>query len=263
MKIIVCMKLVIDPEAPVSAFKVDTEAKRVIPPKGTPPVLNPFDENALEAALKIKDAGNTEITVISLGQNLARPIVRKALAVGADKLVLLEDKVFEDLDSFTTAHILVAAIKKVGDFDLILCGRESADTDAGQVGLGIAEMLGIPSVSMAGKIETVNGIIRVKQVLSDGYETIEAPLPALVTASNEIGELRYASITAIMAAQKKPIIAWSALDLGIDPGSLKRVKLHSLSLPPRREGNCEIVAGESPEAAASNLALKLRENKIF
>ena len=100
MKILVCVKVVLDPEAPASLFKVDAEAKKVIPPKGTPPVLNPFDENALEAALKLKTqlAGST-ITVLSLGKNIPKPVIKKSLATGADNLILLEDDTFEDLDS--------------------------------------------------------------------------------------------------------------------------------------------------------------------
>ena len=141
VRIIVCMKQVLDPEAPSSAFQIDPEAKRVIPPKGVPPVLNPFDENALEAALRIKDTQGAEITVISMGRNLAKPVVRKSLAVGVEQLILLEDDAFEELDSSSTAHVLALAIKKIGEYDLILCGREAADTDAGQVGSGIAEIL--------------------------------------------------------------------------------------------------------------------------
>ncbi len=262
ISIVVCMKQVLDPEAPASAFKIDPEAKRAIPPKGTPPVLNPFDENALEAALKIKDAQGARITVISMGKNLARPVVKKSLAVGGDELILLEDDTFEDLDSYSTAHILASAIKKIGKYDLILCGREAADTDAGQVGSGIAEILGIPSITVAGKIEASNGKIRVERVVSDGYEIIETSIPALVTASSEIGELRSATVVAIMAAQKKTFTVWNAQEVGSDPSQLKRTNLLKLFIPVR-EVKCQLVEGESPEQAAENLALMLRENKII
>jgi len=128
MKIIVCVKVVLDPEAPASLFRVDMEAQKVIPPKGTPPVLNPFDENALEAALKIKDGSGASITIVSLGKNIPRPVIRKSLATGADSLVLLEDDSFEELDSYSTAAVLVNAIRKIGDYDLIFCGREASVT---------------------------------------------------------------------------------------------------------------------------------------
>jgi electron transfer flavoprotein beta subunit len=263
MKLVVCMKQVLDPEAPVSSFQVDPEAKRVIQPKGVPPVLNPFDENALEAALKIKDSQNAEITVISMGRNLARPVLRKSLAVGADELILLEDDEFEDLDSYSTAYILVAAINKMGEYDLILCGRQAADTDAGQVGSGVAEILKIPSVTVASKIELSNGKVRVERVISDGYEVIEVPMPALVTASNEIGELRTATVKEIMAVQKKPITVWNTQDLRVSLSQMKRANLLRLFSPPRGEGECEIIQGETTEEAGANLALKLMEAKVL
>jgi len=263
VRIIVCMKQVLDPEAPTSSFRVDTEAKRVIPPKGTPPVLNPFDENALEAALRIKDTQNAEITVISMGRNLAKPVVRKSLAVGADGLILLEDDTFEDLDSYSTAHLLAAAINKIGEYDLILCGRQAADTDAGQVGSGIAEILKIPSITVARKIEASNGRARVERVVSEGYEVIEAPMPALVTASSEVGELRSTTVQAIMAAQKKPITVWNAQDLVADLPRMNRANLLRLFIPARRETECQVIEGETMEEAGANLALKLRETGVI
>ncbi|MDH5781072.1 MAG: hypothetical protein OEZ07_00695 [Dehalococcoidia bacterium] len=111
--IIVCMKQVLDPEAPVSTYQVDAEAKRVVQ-RGVPPVLNPYDENALEAALRIKDTQMSKITAISMGRSLSKAVARKALAAGADQMVLLEDSAFEGLDSWATALILAAAIKKIG-----------------------------------------------------------------------------------------------------------------------------------------------------
>jgi electron transfer flavoprotein beta subunit len=260
MKIIVCVKVVLDPEAPASLFKVDSEAKKVIPPKGTPPVLNPFDENALEAALKLKESKGGSITVISMGKNLPKPVIRKSLATGADNLVLLEDGAFEELDSYTTAYVLATAIRKIGGYDLILCGREAADTDAGQVGLGIAEMLGIPSVNLASKIEAGEKGLKVERVSADGYETLEIPLPALITVSSEIGTLRTASITGIMAAQKKPLTTWNARELGIIQPQAKKISLHQL-FQPVRETKCEMITGASPEEAAANLALKLKQEK--
>lgn len=260
--IIVCMKQVLDPEAPVSSFNIDPEAKRAIPPKGTPPVLNPNDENALEAALKIKDSQPTEITVISMGRQLARPVVKKSLAAGANELVLLEDDAFEDLDSYSTAYILATAIKKLEKCDLVLCGRQAADTDAGQVGSGIAEILGIPSITIAQKVEINEGKVRVERVVSDGYEVIETSIPVLVTTSNEVGDLRSPTMTALMEAQKKQFTVWNAQDLGVELSQAKRANMLKLFIPVH-EVKVEIVEGENPEEAAENLALKLRENKIL
>lgn len=262
MKIIVCVKIVLDPEAPTSLFKVDADAKKVVPPKGIPPVLNPFDENALEAALKIKDAGGASITVLTMGRGLAKPIVRKALATGADDLVVLEDDRFDNLDTPATVSILTAAIKKMGEYDLILCGREAADTDSGQTGSGIAELLGIPSVTLARKIKVSDKLATVERVVSDGIEVLEVPLPALVTVSSEVGTLRTAALAGIMAAQKKPMQTWNAQELGVDPSKLKKTVLVGLTQPVR-ESKCDVVKGATPDETAAALALKLKEAKLI
>jgi electron transfer flavoprotein beta subunit len=213
LKIIVCVKVVTDPEAPASTFKIDTALRRIIPGQGVPPVLNPYDENALEAALKIKEQSGAKITVISAGKNIPKAIIKKSLAVGADDLIVIEDAALEDIDSFTTASILAAAIKKAGEYDLILTGRMASDTNAGQVGTALAELLGITSVTVARKIEVKNNSVQVERVLNDGHEAVEATLPCLVTVSNEVGELRTANVKGLMAAQKQPFTAWKVSDL--------------------------------------------------
>jgi electron transfer flavoprotein beta subunit len=263
MRIIVCLKQVPDPSASSSGTTVDTEAKRVILPQGTPPVINPYDENALEAALMIKDAQGAKITVISAGRNLAKTVLRKSLAVGADDLILLEDNAFEKLDSYATAHILATAIRETGEYDLILCGRQAADTDAGQVGSGISEILKIPCITAACKLELSNGKVMVERVVSDGFEEIEAPTPALVTASSEIGELRYPGVKEIMAAQKVPITVRNGQELGVDVSRLKRLNLVSLSAPQGRQTECQFIGGETPEEAGTNLAIKVREAQLL
>lgn len=262
MRIIVCVKVVIDPEAPASLFKVDSETNKLIPPKGTPPVINPFDENALEASLQIKDGQQSTITILSMGTNIPKPVIKKSLATGADNLVLLEDPLFDELDTYNTVSILASAIRKIKEYDLIVCGRESADTDAGQVGLGIAEMLRIPSVSLARKIKAGDNKIVVEKVLENGYETIEVPLPALVTVSSEVGNLRTANMQGIMAAQKKPMISWNADQLGITQSPIRRVSLLRL-FQPNHETKCQIITGISPEESAANLIETLRGNKVL
>lgn len=258
---IVCIKQVLDPEAPTSAYKVDEETKRMTQ-KGVPPVMSTFDENALEAALRLKDANKIKITVLSMGHNLSKAVLRKALAAGGDDLILLEDAAFDNLDSITTASVLAAAIKKIGQYDIILTGIQAADWNAGIVGSGIAEILGIPSVTSAREVELVDSKVKVKQVTPDGYDVIETPLPALITVSNELGELRATALREVMAAQKKPIKTWTAKDLGIDSSKMTRTELKSLAIP-HKESRCEMVAGETEEEAAANLALKLRETQII
>ena len=266
MNMIVCVKQVIDPEAPPASFKIDPSANKVVPPPGVPPVISPFDEQAVEAALRIKDAQGGKITILSLGANLLREVVKRPLAMGADELILLEDDAFTESDSWSTAYALAMAIKKIGEYDLIFCGRQAADWDAGQVGSGIAEILGLPSVTVVQKIDIVDGKAKVERVTADGYEVIEVSLPALITVSNELGEPRYPKITGIMAAKKKEPIIWKPADIGLDASQIgavgRRIKLLKL-FQPVHEGKCDIIEGENPEEAGANLALKLREAKIL
>jgi len=263
---IVCVKQVIDPEAPPASFKIDPSSDTVVPPSGIPPVISLFDENAVEAALRIKDAQGGKITAISLGTNLLRDVVKKPLSMGADELILLEDEAFAEGDSWSTAYALAMAIKKIGEYDLIFCGRQAADWDAGQVGSGIAEILGLPSVTLAKKIDITDGKARVERVTADGYEVIEVSLPALITVSNELGEPRYPTIRGIMAAKKKEPVIWKPTDIGGEPSQFgaagRRTKLLKL-FQPVREGKCEMIEEESPEEAGVSLALKLRGAKIL
>ena len=266
MNIIVCVKQVLDPEAPPASFKIDTATNKAVPPPGVSPVISTFDEYAVEAALRIKDALGAKITDISLGTNQLRDIEKKPLAMGADELILLEDESFDEGDSWSTAYALAMSIKKLADYDIIFCGREASDWNAGQVGSGIAELLGLPSVTLAKKIDITDGKARVERVTDEGYEVIEVSLPALITVSNEIGEPRYPTIKGIMAAKKMEPIIWKPADIEGDVSQIgaagRRTKVFKL-FQPVREGKCEIVEGESPEEAAVNLAVKLREAKIL
>ncbi|GAH72545.1 unnamed protein product, partial [marine sediment metagenome] len=198
--------------------------------------------------------------------NLLRDVVKKPLSMGADELILLEDEAFAEGDSWSTAYALAMAIKKIGEYDLIFCGRQAADWDAGQVGSGIAEILGLPSVTLAKKIDITDSKARVERVTADGYEVVEVSLPALITISNELGEPRYPTIRGIMAAKKKEPVIWKPADIGGEPSQFgaagQRTKLIKL-FQPVREGKCEIVEEESPEEAGISLALKLREAKIL
>jgi electron transfer flavoprotein beta subunit len=257
LNIAVCIKVVPDPEAPASTFKIAADNRHVLPAPGVPPVLNPYDENALEAALKIKDGQATRITAISAGKTVPRAVIKKALAVGADDLVLIEDEALADADGFFTALVLTAAVRKLGGFDLIFTGRMASDTNAGQVGLGVAQMLGMAAVCVARKVAVTEKTVSIERVLADGYESVGAPLPCLVTVSHESGELRMASVKSLMEAQKQPVTLWGLADLsGITPFS--RQALFRLYVP-EREIKYEEVPGDTPEAAGANLAVKLRE----
>ena len=266
LNMIVCCKQVLDPEAPPASFKIDPSTNKVIPPPGVPPVVSPFDEQAVEAALRIKDQQGGKITVLSLGNNLLRDVVKKPLSMGADELILLEDEASDGGDSWSIANALATAIKKIGEYDLIFCGRQAADWDAGQVGTGIAEILGIPSVTVAKKVEATDGKAKVERVIADGYQVIEVTLPALITVSNELGEARYATLKGIMAASKKQPTVWKPADIGLESSQVgtagRRAKLLKL-FQPVKEGKCEILEADTPAEAGTKLAAKLREAKII
>lgn len=261
LHVIVCIKQVLDPEAPISAYKIDDQAKRVIC-RGVPPVISTFDESALEAALRIKDVHESKVSVISMGQMLAKAVLRRSLAVGADELFLLEDEAFGDLDSYATAVALTAVIRKLEQYDLIFTGLQAADTNAGVVGSGIAEFLGIPSITTARRVQLNGRKLVVERVGADGYEVLEADLPLLVTVSNELGKLRPCDVRELIAAKKKPTTTWKANDIGIEPRQNVRAKLLELFIP-QRKGSCEFIDGETPEDAGSRLALKLSEAGIM
>jgi electron transfer flavoprotein beta subunit len=261
LQIMVCIKQVPDPEGPVDAFQIDPREKKVIP-IGIPPVINPFDENALEAAIQIKDTYGAKVTAISMGEKLAQPVLRKALAAGADELILLVDPHFKDLDSFSTAYVLSKAIQKIGAYDLILTGRQAGDWDFGVTGLLIAEMLQIPSVNLARKIEMKEEGIWVERITHDGYELVKTLLPALITVSSEIGEPRYISIRALQSVRAKPIEVYEAKDLDLDIQKLTAREILDLSAF-QGQRDCRYIEGDSPQQKGANLALKLQEDRVI
>ena len=262
MNTIVCVKQVLDPEIPPAKFKIDPEAKQVIPPPGVPPVISVYDERAVEAACRLKDEHKGNITVISMGSEKAADVIKHAMSMGADDGYVLQDPAFENLDSFGTAYVLSKAIQKIGGYDLVLCGRQAADWGAGQVGSILAEMLGIPVVTLASDIQAVDRTLRVKRIVNDGFEILEAPMPSLVTVSSEIGLPRLPAGVRLMMVRRKQIPVWTAQDIGAESSRLDKTNAHTeiigLSVPTRKT-ECEIIAGNTPGEAGANLALKLAE----
>lgn len=265
LNIIVCIKQILDPEMPPSKFKIDTKENKVIPPEGILPVISPFDEQAVEAALRIKEQHEAKITVITLGESSAINAVKHSLAMGSDEGILIEQTI-AGYDSLLIAHILTKAIEKIKTYDLIICGRESGDWSCGQVGAIIAENLGLPVVTRAKKIDIINTRLRVEQVTADGFEAFDVPVPAVITVSYEIGQARIPTGWGVISATRKKIPSWSIKDIGVDISQIgdtnSRIKLLKLFIPVR-ERKCQIVEGKTAAEAATNLALKLREAKII
>jgi electron transfer flavoprotein beta subunit len=250
--IIVCVKVVMDPEIPISVFKVDPGTHKPIAPDGMPPVLSTFDESALEAALRIKADHDCKITVLSLGAEIPKALMQKIYAMGADNVIGIEDPQFEHLDPFSTARALAGAIEKVGDFDLVCMGRQSADWDSGLVWAGVAEALDLPSVTLARKATLGEGQVSVERCVSDGIELLVANMPTLLTFTGEVGEIRFCSLKDMMNAKKKKIVKWSAADIGFE--KTDRLRLEALFEPELPAVDCRIIEGDTDAEKGRNLA---------
>jgi electron transfer flavoprotein beta subunit len=263
LNIIVCIKQVPDPEAPISGYRIDSEARRVTP-VGVPPVISPFDENALELALRLKETHGGKVTVFSAGPNLSQAVLRKALFVGADELILIDAPASEEeiFDSRGTAFVLSEAIKRVGSFNIILTGRQAADTNAGLVGFFLAEFLQIPAVALVKNMVIEGGKARIERILPDGFEVVEAQLPILGAVSSEAGELRNLDMKQMREAKKKPILKWSGAEIVSIQQTQRNFHLRALTAP-RRERNCAFIEAATLAEAGEKLAIKLREDKVI
>jgi len=264
--IIVCVKEIPDPEIPPERFRIDPDAKRVIPPQGIAPVINPYDERAVELALRLKEKYSGKITVLTVGIPSSVKVVKHALSMGADEGVVLADQEFDGSDSFGIAHILTKAIQKIGNYDLILCGRQAADWDEGLVGSIIAENLSLPLVTLVQAIELIKKSLKVNRVSLDGYQIFSVPMPAIATVSNEVGRPRLPQGLGIISAARKQVPIWTARDIDPDPsrigaGAVRR-KLDKLFIP-ERKSQCEVIRGETAAEAAVKLAKRLRESKVL
>ncbi len=267
MEIIVCVKQVPDWDIPPSSFKIDEATKAVSPPAGVAPVPSQFDTIGVEAAMRLKDTDpDTKVTIMSMGPEGARDVIKHSLAMGADEGLLLTDPLFEDLDWYQVALVLSTAVKEAEGTNLVICGRQAVDWDMGVSGSGIAELLDWPALTISKDVKVSDGTLTVERVLMDGYETVEASLPAVVTVSNELGEPRYPKLQQIMQAAKKQVTVWSAADLGLDASQLgadaRKLTLEKLYVPVS-DVDCEIMEGETPEEKAQNLVKALAEAKLI
>lgn len=217
MKMFVCVKQIPDPNTVVS--KLDPNTKRLVR-TGVSLVLDPGDESTISAAIKLRDTvGNSELTAISMGPASAQEGLRRALAMGADRAILITDSALGGSDALGTARVLAAAIKKE-DADLIYCSTESTDGYTGMVPGGIAEFLGISQLTFAREVTVEGNKAIAKCVTLTGYQTVESPLPAVVTIASGSFEAIYPTMKGIMSAKKKPFVQYSLAELGIDPSQV-------------------------------------------
>jgi electron transfer flavoprotein beta subunit len=259
MKIIVCVKQV-----------PDTEARIRIAPEGNAIVeadlnwiVSPYDEFAIEEALKIKEAKGGEVVLVSLGPERAQSALRSGLAMGADAAVHLKDPLFDATDTLGTARALAAAIKTLAPFDLVLTGQQGVGGDNSQIPGLLAELLDLPQVTMAVKLELQEGKATVEREIEGAHESWETTLPAVVSAQKGLNEPRYASLKGIMAAKKKPVQTFDAAGLGLTADALApKVKVVAMELPPPRPP-IRMVEGDADTQVKELLKLLHEEAKVI
>lgn len=265
MRVVVCLKQTVDPLIPVTSLVVDRDRKRIGTTSKVPPVLNGYDEQALEAALRLKDAapGGCEVVALSAGAEFDLDVMRSALAVGADDLVLVQDPALDTWDGAAVAAALAAAIAHLGGADLVLCGRQASDWDNAQVPLILAETIpNVACLTLARKVEVLGRRVRVERVLADGIQVMEAELPAVVTVTSELGALRYPRLRdKLQAARRRP--RYLALgELGIDAATAPAVEVLDLELVATQRA-CELVTGADGADAGRRLAGVLRGARLI
>lgn len=268
MEILVCVKQVPD----TAEVKIDPEKHTVIR-AGVPNIFNPFDQNALEAALQLKEAqDDVHITLLSMGPEQAKDVLREGLAMGADDAVLVSDRKLGGSDTLATGYAIATAIRKLAAdkgiemFDMILCGKQAIDGDTAQVGPQVASELRIPQITGAAKLTVADGKARVEQQNEEGYIVTEAAFPVLITATKDLNEPRFPTIRGTMKAKRREIPTLSAADIGVDEARIglsgSPTKVHKIFTPPQRTQG-EIFKEEEAQANVDKLMEKLIARKVI
>ncbi len=260
MKIAVCIKQVPD----TAEVKINPETGTLMR-EGVPSIINPYDTNALEAAVQLKESLGATVVVVTMGPPQADVALRECIALGADEAVLLTDRAFAGSDTWATSYALSSAMRKI-EPDLIICGKQAIDGDTAQVGPGMAEMMDIPHVAYVRKIDKIeSNTIQVQRLMDDGYDVVEAELPALLTVVKEINTPRLPGMKGKMRAKKAEITSWSAADIGAEPakvgltGSPTQVKN---IFAPELNTDRQMVEG-TPDEQAQMIIEKLKEMKCL
>jgi electron transfer flavoprotein beta subunit len=246
MKIIVCVKQVPDAKDVRLDPVTNTLAR-----EGVESIMNPFDQHALEEAVRLKDKHGGEVFVVTMGPPQAEDMLRLAISCGADQAVLVSDRSFAGADTWATAYTLEHALKKIGDFDLILCGKQAIDGDTAQVGPGLATRLGIPYLTCVQKVREASetGLV-VERMMDDGYDVVAVDYPALLTVVKDINEPRVPSLKGKMKAKKAEIIKLSAEDINADPTCIglpgSPTKVVNV-FPPEARGDRSVLSGTLDE----------------
>ncbi|MGQ9630157.1 MAG: electron transfer flavoprotein subunit beta/FixA family protein [bacterium] len=252
-KLSICVSIKQVPDT--TEAQIDSKTHSIIR-TGLPSAVNPFDEFALEEALRLRERYGGEVTAISMGPLQARSALQVALAMGVDRAFLISDRAFAGSDTLATSYALSQAIRKLGDFDLYLFGKQATDGDTAQVGPGVAVRLGVPQITYCVSIEGIDlkaRRIRAERLLEGGRELVEAPLPALITVTKGINKPRYPTFESMKRALEADVPVWGPEDICADPskiglaGSPTRVKRVSR---PKASTGCEFLGGQTREAVA-------------
>src|SRR6201995_3939588 len=254
MNIVVCVKQVPDTEVERSLVPGDHTVARA----SVDGVINYLDEFAIEESLKIAEAQGGEVTILTVGPSKATDSIRKALSMGADKAVHVTDDAIAGSDAVETSLVLAEALKQVG-FDLVVFGSEATDARTGVVPAMVAERLGVPQLTLAGKVDISGSDVTIRRITDDGYETVTGSLPGVISVGEKINEPRYPSFKGIMAAKKKPVQTLTLADLSVDSGSVGLANAASwvedfAARPPRQAGVVVKDEGDGGVKAAGFLA---------
>lgn len=246
MNIIVSIKQV--PET--TEVRINPQTNTLIR-EGVKSIINPFDMYAIEEGVRLKEKFGGKITVITMGPPQAEAALREALSLGIDEAILVSDRAFAGSDTWATSYTLSCAIKKIGAFDIIICGKQASDGDTAQVGPGISTHLDIPQVTYVKKIEEIkDGFARVERMTEEGYQIIQVPLPVLFTVVKEINEPRFPSLKGMMRSKQAQILHWRAADIPAEAAHLglagSPTQVVKIFTPPVRTGG-QILQGETHE----------------
>lgn len=263
MHIVVCAKIVVDPLLPTTDLMIDPHRSRVVAREGGQRVVNGFDEQALEAALRLKDEiPGTTITVLSAGEHVPWEVLRKLMALEVDNAVVVDGPSGDSHDPRATAAILAAALARLEQVDLAICGRQDSDWDNAQVPIRLARNLGWPCLTLAREAKIVREKVLVRRVLLDGWQDMSAKLPAVVTVTSELGELRYPTMKGRMAAMKRQPNVWSVSDLESNPE--EATKLVEVQIAQRsKESNCQFIDGVNGQSQGEQLAAVLMSSGLI
>ncbi len=262
MRIVICIK-----QVPDSAATLTVSADGQVSWGDSPLVVNPFDEYALEEALRLKEKHGGTASALTMGKDSAKEALKTAIAMGCEEAILLSDPAYASADTMVTTYVLGQAIKKIGNVDMVLFGQASIDAQSGQTSASVARHLGYNVLTYVSKICAIDPAaktITVERLLEEGKQVVASKLPVVISVVKDINEPRYPSFMGIRKAAKANVPTWSAADIGAEPDKLAAaVQWTRIFPPPPREGACDIVTGDSPAQIAALLADKIMAEKIL